>query len=179
MCFTRSLCYKAFSFEQFLGPFFGQMCPFATFQTKNHVAVSIGCSGKGVVNNYVEWVRSCAVITIYPELVQSSHVQLAKTLGREVCPSACRISSERIEVKCWGCDSRFLENSQWMGWEELIQQSKKKHLQVVMGTPCTFSFKKLWVSRRAEKTQIAWMSRWESKGLWKKSTIWPFVAMQF
>ncbi|KAK2520579.1 Ndrg3 [Columba guinea] len=48
------------------------MCPFAMFQTKNHVAVSMGCSGKAVVNNYV----SRAVVTIYPELVQGNHIQL-------------------------------------------------------------------------------------------------------
>lgn len=55
------------------------MCPFAMFQTKNPVAVSMGCSGKAVVNNYV----SRAVVTIYSELVQGNHIQLGKTLGRE------------------------------------------------------------------------------------------------
>jgi len=62
-------------------------------------------------------------------------------------------------------------------WEELVQQAKKSCMQAVMGTPCTFSFKKLWVAREAEKTAIYWMSRLESESLEKKSTIWLFVVV--
>lgn len=56
------------------------------FQTKSHIAVSIaGCSSEVVVNNHVERVRSCAVITGYPDLVQGNCIQIAETLGREKC----------------------------------------------------------------------------------------------
>ena len=175
---------QSIPFWQIFLAFFGQMCPFAMFWTESHVAVSVaGCSGEVVVNNHVERVRSRAVITSYADLVQGSHVQLAKTLGRKKCVhlpaeyplNGLRWSPEAVTAVFWRVHK-------WVDWEELVQQSKKSCLQAVVGTPCTFSFKKtfkkLWVSRKAERTQICWMSRLESKGLEKKSTIWPFVAVQ-
>lgn len=73
-------------FGEIFVAFFGQMCPLAMFQTKSHVAVSTAeCSGEVVMNNHVERVRSRAVITSYPNLVQGNHIQIAKTLGRDKC----------------------------------------------------------------------------------------------
>lgn len=109
-----------------------------------------------MVNNHVERVRSQAVITSYPDLVQGKPIQIAETLGREKCvhlPTEHPLNGFKWSPEA--VTAIFRRAHKWVDGEKLVQQSKKSCLQAVMGTPCTFSFKKpskkLWVSRKAER----------------------------
>lgn len=57
MCSTKVSLLQSILFLRIFEAFFAQMCPFAMFQTKTHVAVGIaGCLGEVMANSHIELV---------------------------------------------------------------------------------------------------------------------------